>query len=326
MGMLGLRYDLRVPDFAPTTHAEQYHACLEICDWADRVGFDMVALSEHHGVDDGYMSAPLSIATAVLSRTSRLPVIIGALLIPLHDPVRLAEQLAAIDLLAPGRLNIIAGLGYRPEEFAMADVDRRRRGPLAEEAIGVLRQPWTGEPFEWRGRTIRVTPRPATLGGPTVFVGGSVEAAARRAARLHCGFFAAVADPELEAAYREECAKVGYAHPFFAAPSGPSFQMVSDDPDATWAEIGPNAHYDVSTYSAWQDGSQRSTYEVHDAKGWEEVRASAVYQVLTPDEMVESINSTGAVMLHPLMGGISPEIAWRSLELFESKVLPRVNR
>jgi hypothetical protein len=128
----------------------------------------------------------------------------------------------------------------------------------------------------------------------------------------------------LEATYREECAKVGYETPFFAAPSGPSFQMVSDDPDATWAEIGPHALFDVTTYAAWQYGGQRSSYEVHGASGWDDIRASGVYQVLTPDEMVASIQQSGAVMLHPLMGGISPETAWRSLELFESKVLPRV--
>ena len=94
MTMLGLRYDLRAPDFAGVSHAELYAACLEQCAWADARGFDVVALSEHHGVDDGFMAAPVTLAAAIAGRTRRLQINIAAVLVPLHDPVRLAEQLA----------------------------------------------------------------------------------------------------------------------------------------------------------------------------------------------------------------------------------------
>src|SRR5262249_5684862 len=158
--MIGIRYDLRVPPFSSTTHAGQYRACLDQCAWADEQGFDLVVLSEHHGVDDGYMSAPLTLAAAIAGRTSRVQINIAAVLLPLHDPIRFAEQVAAVELVSGGRLSFVAGLGYRHEEFAMAAVDRKRRGSLLEEYVEVLRKAWTGEPFEWRGRTIRVTPKP----------------------------------------------------------------------------------------------------------------------------------------------------------------------
>src|SRR5262245_5994144 len=118
--VLGIRFDLRVPDFAATDHASQYAAALEMTSWAERHGFRFLALSEHHGTDDGYLSAPLTLAAAALARTERLKVNVAALLLPLHDPVRLAEQLAAIDLIAPGRLTLVAGAGYRAAEFEMA--------------------------------------------------------------------------------------------------------------------------------------------------------------------------------------------------------------
>ena len=327
MALLGVRFDLRVPDFAPTTHARQYAAALDMAAWADRLGLDMVILSEHHGAPDGYVPAPLTLAGAVLGRTPRIGVNVAAVLVPLHDPVRLAEQLAVLDLCGPGRISLVAGLGYRSVEFEMAGVARAERGRLLEEAVGVLRQAWTGEPFTWRGRQILVTPKPATLGGPLVMIGGSTEVAARRAARLRCGFFPAVGDPRLAEIYQEECTAVGFDAGFCSLPSGPGFVFVADDPEAAWSKIGPHALFDAQTYAAWQEGPQRSAVDVKGAQRWEDVRASGVYQVLTPDECValaEKEGDLGSLLLHPLMGGIPPELGWASLELFEGAVLPRL--
>jgi alkanesulfonate monooxygenase SsuD/methylene tetrahydromethanopterin reductase-like flavin-dependent oxidoreductase (luciferase family) len=324
MTMLGMRFDLRVPDFAPVTTAEQYQTCLEMADWADRLGFDFLALSEHHASPDGYLPAPIPLAAAILGRTGRIGVNIAAVLLVLHDPIRVAEELAVVDLFAPGRITVTAGLGYRAVEFEMAGVDKKQRGKLLEEYVGVLRQAWTGEPFEWRGRTIQVTPKPATPGGPMILMGGGSEAAARRAARLHCGFFPSLGDQAIADAYWDECAKVGFDAGFCNLPSGPAFYMVSDDPDKTWSEIGPNVEHDVKMYASWQAGEQRSSIDVPGAETWQDVRASGVYRVLTPEETVALAKEQGALMLHPLMGGITPELAWRSLELVEQKVLPQL--
>jgi alkanesulfonate monooxygenase SsuD/methylene tetrahydromethanopterin reductase-like flavin-dependent oxidoreductase (luciferase family) len=325
MAMLGIRFDLRVPDFATTTHARQYAAALDMADWADRNGLDTLILSEHHGAPDGYVPAPLVLAAAMLGRTSRIGVNVAAVLAPLHDPVRLAEQLAVLDLCAPGRISLVAGAGYRSVEFEMAGVKRAERGRLLEEAVEVLRKAWTGEPFSWRGREVVVTPKPATPGGPMVLIGGSTEVAARRAARLRCGFFPAVGDPRLQQIYAEESAAVGFDQGFCALPSGPGFVFVAEDPDATWPKVGPHALFDAQTYESWQEGPQRSAVDVPGATTWEDVRASGVYQVVTPDECVAMAEDpSGTVLLHPLMGGIPPELAWESLQLFERAVLPRV--
>jgi alkanesulfonate monooxygenase SsuD/methylene tetrahydromethanopterin reductase-like flavin-dependent oxidoreductase (luciferase family) len=321
MAVIALRYDLRVPPFSTTTHAEQYATCLDQCAWADARGFDVVTLSEHHGVEDGFLPAPLTMAAAVAGRTTRIMINIAAVLIPLHDPVRLAEELAVLDLASGSRVGLVAGLGYRHEEFAMAGVDRTQRGKLLEEYVGVLRQAWTGEPFTWRGRTVRVTPRPKTL--PMILIGGSTEKAARRAARLRAGFFPAIGDPRLADAYREECTRLGHDAGFVMLPSGPGFVHVTDDPERDWARIAPHALYDAQTYASWQTAGQRSSVHV-EARTADDVRRSGVYRVVTPDECVALAETAGAIVLHPLMGGMPPDLGWRSLELFAASVLPRL--
>ena len=321
MAMVVIRFDLRVPAFAKTTHAQQYRACLEQVAWAEQNGLAAVVLSEHHGVEDGYLCAPLTLAAAIAGATKRIQINIAAVLVPLHDPVRMAEQLATLDLLSEGRVGFVAGLGYREEEFEMAGIERKQRGKLMEEYINVMRQAWTGEPFEWRGRTIRVTPKPQW--GPMVLIGGSTPVAARRAARLKCGFFPAIGDPQLSEIYNTECERVGFTGGFAMMPGGPGFVHVSENPDRDWERIGPHIQYDAATYASWQTPDQRSQMHV-DAQSIAEIRKGDVYKIVTPQECIALAQQYGRVVLHPLMGGISPEIAWEGLRLFEKKVLPHI--
>src|SRR2546429_7730968 len=155
MTMIGLRYDLRAPSFCSVTHAELYAACLEQCAWADRLGLDFVVLSEHHGVDDGYLPAPLTLAAAIAGRTKSIRINVAAVLVPLHDPVRLAEQLAVLDLASGSRVGLIAGLGYRREEFAMAGGGRAARGRPPQEKLPGKRAARAGAAPQGRGRADR---------------------------------------------------------------------------------------------------------------------------------------------------------------------------
>ena len=323
---LSMRFDLRVPPFAETDYATQHQACLDMAQWAEDQGFDRIIVAEHHGDPAGFTSAPLTLAAAILGRTRRISVLAAAMLVPLHDPVRLAEQIATIDCLAPGRLGIVAAAGYRRAEFEMAGIDRSQRGHLVEECIDVWRRAWTGEPFEWRGRSVLVTPTPSSPDGPMVLIGGKSIPAARRAARLRCPFFPANALPELRAAYEDECKAVGYDGVVIgpgakASPAG--FMMVATDPDATWRQIGENALYDATTYASWQDDGVTSGFVVKEAGNVEKLRASGQYLVLTPEQCRDFAKEYSALLFHPLMGGISPELAWEGLRLAELEVMPK---
>jgi alkanesulfonate monooxygenase SsuD/methylene tetrahydromethanopterin reductase-like flavin-dependent oxidoreductase (luciferase family) len=314
-----IRFDLRLAPFATVTAAEQYRACIEMSRWADEHGFAAVTLSEHHGVD--FVSAPTALGGVVLGATRTAHVTVNALLLPLHDPIRLAEQVATLDLASGGRFTFVAGLGYKVEEFEMAGVDRRRRGALTEEYLSVLRRAWSGEPFEWQGRTVVVTPTPTSPVEALVWAGGSVRASAERAARLRLPFFTMSTDPSLGDIYREECEKVGYSTGFFMFPNGPSFTFVAEDPDKAWQELAPYALYDATTYSSWQSGGHDNAVAL-DATSVDDLKASGMWAVVTPDECVELARRNGSVALHPLMGGIPIDLGWESLQLYVDRVMP----
>ena len=100
MALFGLRYDLRSAPGSVVAKPALYRAALEQCAWADRLGFAMVTLSEHHGSPDGYLPSPLVMAAAIAARTERLRIMISTLVATLYDPVRLAEDFAVLDNLS----------------------------------------------------------------------------------------------------------------------------------------------------------------------------------------------------------------------------------
>src|SRR5579862_1683159 len=325
MPYLCMRHDFRAPAFGPASTSEIYAAAIDQYEWADRNGFDLLVLSEHHGVDDGWLPAPLTMAGVVLGRTKRARVMVSAAILPLHDPVRVAEQIAVLDNSAPGRLWIVVGAGYRIEEFEMAGLEHAARGRLLEEYVGVLLQAWQGEPFDWRGRTVVVTPKPATQPHPMLLIGGGVPAAARRAARLRLPMLPMNTDQSVRDAYFEEAKRVGYEG-FLITPTGPTFVHVAEDPERAWAQIGKYVLYEAQTYASYQTPGQHSTPSVH-ATSVDDLKASPQYVVGTPEQVcarLEGLPADAGVTLSPLAGGLPPDLAWESLELFATRVLPHL--
>ena len=324
MAMSLIRFDMRAPGFGKASPPELYDAAVEMAAWADEQGFTSIVLSEHHGTDDGFLPSPLALAGVMAGRTRRIPISISALLAPLYDPIKLAEDLAILDLASGGRVAVILGLGYRRSEYEAFGRDWDDRGALLDECIETLLKAWTGEPFAYRGRTVQVTPTPRTKPHPMLFVGGQSKRAARRAARFGLAFSPASNDAEMIELYKSECERLGVKNPLVVAPGDVDVVFVSEDPDRSWAEIGPHLLHDARTYAAWQPPNQRSA--VHsDAESVEELRREGKYKILTPEECLERAEAKGALahFLHfPLCGGTPPELAWVSLELFASKVLP----
>lgn len=323
-----IRFDMRAPFDTP--HEDLYPAALEMGTWADRCGIDVIMLSEHHGTDDGYCAAPVVLAAGMAACTRRIRLRWGAVLLPLHDPVSIAEQLAVLDLVSGGRVEVVIGAGYVPSEFAMFGARLEERATVVEERTALIVKALEGGTVGRNGVTFHVTPRPVQRPRPPVIMGGAVAATARRAARLADGFYPTIYTPELVALYKAECRAVGREPGAVINTSGPLFVHVADDPDKAWEVIGRHALHELNVYGRWaaeaaSRGMQSPFQAVDDV---EAAKQCGLYRVVTPDDCVtlcQELEAAGVVfVLHPLMGGLAPSFAWESLELFEQKVLPRL--
>lgn len=318
---VSLAYDMRAPEFgAPASSL--YPAAVAQCAWADQRGFTGVTLSEHHVSTDGYLPSPIVMGAAIAGVTDHLLIRLSVVLLPLYDPLRAAEDLAVLDLVSEGRLRLTVAAGYRPVEYAQFGRDIRRRPSLMEEAIDVLKQAWTGEPFEFRGETVQILPRPYQRPRPDIILGGASPATARRAARL-CDGYQPLGE-RLYELYLDELDALGKPHPppRRSGEGSPLFVHVSDDPDRDWQLIAPHAVHETTSYAEWAAGARGSVYE--STPNADELRASGRYQVLTPDEAVALAERTGVLTLKPLMGGLDPDLGWASLELVADQVMPKL--
>lgn len=321
--MFLMRFDLRAPSTgAPTS--ELYAAALDMAVWAEQHGCMSVVFSEHHASEDGYNPSPLVLATAAAARTSTLPIMVAVVLLPLYDPVRLAEEMVVLDIVSGGRVMWVAAVGYRPEEYEMFGVDFAARGAIADAHLDVLLRAKTGEPFEIDGRRVHVTPAPLTPGGPLVAWGGGTPVAARRAGRFGIDFFGQASHPRIEAAYLEACATAGHQPGmcFMPADNAPTAVFVADDLDAAWDELGPYLLHDVLAYRSWNDGST-GTAALSNATTIEELRAeNGSHRIVTVDQAITLIGEGMPLSLLPLVGGLPPDIAWRYLDTVADRVVP----
>jgi alkanesulfonate monooxygenase SsuD/methylene tetrahydromethanopterin reductase-like flavin-dependent oxidoreductase (luciferase family) len=319
--LFGLRFDFRNPDHAHTTMAERYAAALDMAEWADRLGCVAIAVSEHHGSPDGYLPSPVPMLAAMAARTKTVRLNIAALIAPFHDPLRLAEDLIVLDILSGGRVDLIIAGGYVHEEFAMFDVPMHERGRRVTEAVSVLKAAFSGEPFDYHGRTIHITPAPFSPGGPAISLGGSSKPAAVRAARIADGFIPSV--PEVWTYYRDEVIALGRPDPG-PCPIGPN-QVVAlaEDPDEGWEAMAPFFLHETNAYGAWQAQDDVAS-PFHTVTDSDELRATGQYRVVSPEQFVDEQKAAPFpfAFFHPLCGGMPVDVAWSSLRLFEDRVLP----
>ncbi|ONH29501.1 LLM class flavin-dependent oxidoreductase [Pseudofrankia asymbiotica] len=317
----GLHFDFRNPEFAQTSTADRYAAALDMAQWADGLGCTTITVAEHHGSADGYLPSPVPMLAAMAARTTTVRFTIAALIASFHDPLRLAEDLIVLDNLSRGRVDLVVAAGYVREEFALFDVPMKERPRRVTEVVSTLKAAFAGEPFDYRGRRVHLTPAPFRPGGPSISLGGSSEAAARRAARIADGFVPT--DPRVWEFYRDEVQRLGRPDPGSSPTGATGTVALAKDPEQGWRELGPYFLHHTNAYGAWQaqDDIASPYRSVPDV---DTLRSAGRFRVLTPDQYVEELKAKPVPFahFHPLCGGIPAELAWSSLRLFEHEVLP----
>lgn len=316
-----LRFDMRSAPQCTETPSHRYRTAIEMACWADRNTVDVVGLSEHHVTADGFLSAPMQLAGMMVARTQRVRISVSALLVPLHDPVRLAEDIALLDIVAEGRFTATCGLGYRQVEYERFGIDWRNRGQVFDEKLAVLVNALSGEAFHYNGDSMKLNPVPNSPVQALITVGGNSKAAAKRAARFGLLFCPAIDDAELEASYLTACEEQNFQQGFIIPPREPATTFISEDPEKCWEEIGDYLLYDAMAYGAWRHPNRRA-YAESFARDIEELKSEGKYRVLTPEQALQVILKTGSLHLAPLAGGVPTDVGWHSLRLFEERVQP----
>ena len=185
----GVVHDFRSPPGSDTPLSEVYAQALDQIEMADQLGLDLVWFTEHHFLEDGHLPNFVPVAGAVAARTKAIRISTDILLAPFAHPIRLAEDLAVLDNISGGRMELGIGMGYASHEFRGFGIPQSRRVSLTEELVQILKLAWHGERFSFHGKRYQfddllVTPTPLQPGGPPLWIAGMSANAARRAARF----------------------------------------------------------------------------------------------------------------------------------------------
>ena len=329
----GLLTDFRNPPQSGRASAEVYADIIDHMVWAESLGFEDAYFLEHHFTGDGYIPSPLIAATAVAARTRKMSVSTNIAILPLYDPVRLAEDGAVLDVISNGRLDLGVGLGYRPEEYAGYGIDLKTRASRANEALEIIRRLWQGEKVTFHGKHFhidgaQVTPRPVQQPNPPLWVGGFGPAAVRRAAKYGDGYIGP-ANKRMVDMYREELRKVG-KDPAKARVTGGlhgvPWLVVSSDPERDFNLFAPGVMYWYNAYAKWFEGTDTNFWQHVDSA--DDLKRRKLITVVTPDEAVKRIKAAIAeVPLESFVFAIAPpglpvSKVRDNIELFAKQVMP----
>ena len=322
---LEMWFDLRVPRWTGRKSGETYRAALDMCQWADEMGFQAVTIGEHHTTDDQYNSSPVQVAGAIGARTKALQLRM-IILSPFYNPLRLAEDLAVLNLMTDNRAVPVISAGYRPAEYDMYGLRRDDRANAVEETVQVLRDAWSGQPFRYRGRHIGIC-SPVPDVPPRLLMGASFPKMIRKAAAIADGL--SPAEARLYDMFREERKKLGKSDPGEFPHQGTDFMFITEDPESAWEMLVPYWTHSSKIYNKWAAEVGKPVNDKFPlATTVEELKAIPLYKVMTPEQCIEyakSLGENGELRFQPMPGGLDPEIAWSSLKLFEKKVLPHLD-
>lgn len=174
--------------FIPIEGGHFYKEALEEVIRGEELGFDSIWMEEHHSVVNHYWPSPLTVLAGFATRTSKVMLGTDILVAPFYHPVRLAEDVALLDIMSHGRFVLGVAIGYKPDEFALYGGDPEKRGARFEEQLAIIKGLWTQDSFAFKGTYYnlegRLEPKPITKPHPPIWIGGWGKLTLKRAATL----------------------------------------------------------------------------------------------------------------------------------------------
>ncbi|MEU0468870.1 LLM class flavin-dependent oxidoreductase [Amycolatopsis sp. NPDC006131] len=327
----GLWYDFRNPAQWRQPLGALYRDSIDQAVWAEQLGFGSAWLSEHHFAEDDYASSPLTVAAALGARTTTMRIGTNIVVAGLHEPVRLAEDAAALSLMSGGRFDLGVGLGYREAEFTAFGRRVKQRPSLLEDSIAVIRRAWSGstEPFEGKRFAypgLPVTPLPEVT--PRLLIGAQSEPGIDRAARVGDGVITLSNDhcQVYLDAVRRHGGNLDEARIYAS-----QWAIVAEDPERVWAQISDHVLYQLNKYIEWgsfegpnQPSQFADAQAVLDAGAYRLMDASmAVDELVTLATTYPQIRDFHYWAQYP---GESVESGSARIQYLADKVIPEVTR
>lgn len=326
---VGVAYDFRNPPDSGVTDQVLYAEVLEQVKWLDQLGADLVWFTEHHFVEDGYLPSWVPVAGAMASCTERVRFGTDICLMPFNHPIRLAEDLAVLDNLSGGRVEVGLGMGYAPHEFRGFGYPVSRRVSLMNEGIEVLQACFSGEQFSYSGKRyqfedVRITPGFVQEGGPPLFVAAMSEAGAMRAAKydthfLPQGLRSKSFDPWVAELERTERRPSNYRVGIIRS------VLVTDDRETDWPAIRAAERYRMALYQRFFEESGEGLGERGEPVPQSWVVGDVAHCV---DEMVRFVEEFGItdMVTMAVPPGLRTSQMSGSLERLFRDVVPEVKR
>jgi alkanesulfonate monooxygenase SsuD/methylene tetrahydromethanopterin reductase-like flavin-dependent oxidoreductase (luciferase family) len=324
---IGLLFTFRNPPRWARPDADLYRDTLDEIALADRLGFDGVWLAEHHFTDDGWSPSALTLAAAVAVRTERARIGTFVLLLPQHDPVRVAEAATAVDILSGGRLTLGVGIGYRANEETPVGLSPSTRGARMDEGLEVLVRCLADEHVDFEGnwynlKDVTMTPRPVQRPRPPVLTAGLGQRSLERSARLGCEGLAIHPPREAYDRYVEVLQRHG------RDPSAQRFATIvlgyaGPTDDDAWSTVGPHADWIWEHYRTWLLASGEADLFANGAR--------QDFIIGSTQRWVDSIGGMLAanpgvpchhLVVELVMAGMTHEARTNGIEYFAREVVP----
>lgn len=327
---LGIAHDFRCPPGSAFTLQDVYRQALEQIRLLDEAGLDTVWFSEHHFIEDGYLPSIVPVAGAAAALTKHMRISTDVALAPFQHPIRFAEDLAVLDQISNGRMEIGLGLAYAPHEFRAFGIPLKNRVSLTEELLQILRLAWSGERFTFRGKRyefddVHVTPHTVQEGGLPIWLATTSAMSVERAVRFGTNVLpqgdAPIVLDEWRAAARAagqdpDSRRVGIIRSV----------LVTDDPDRDWPILREAERYRMAVYGRL--GAEAGPDSAGSMAGKERIPQRPI--IGNVDSVVEQLtafildNGFTDVVSWGYAPGLLPDMLTPGLLRYATEVAPRV--
>lgn len=341
----GILWPFRNPKFNKVPWVDLYRTHLDLIAESEALGYDNAWLTEHHFVDDGYSPSLLPIAGAISQRTNRIRIGTFLVLLPLQNPIRLAEDSATVDIMSNGRFDLGVGLGYRVKEFDDQGIPAATRGRRLREGIEIMQRLLRDECVTFEGKynhlkDVQIVPPCVQKPNLPIWIGAIAPKAIERAAKMGC-HFQVVGPPDMVEMYDGFLSDAG-RNPTDYNTAQLRWIHVAPSRDQAWETAAQSLHYTASRYAEWfaeandKPGDNLATEGIPSV---EEIIKSQDFDVFgekamvgTPDDvsdMIADYQKRGRVT-HLVCGmalsGLETHHIRNSMELFAKDVIPRFRK